>query len=405
MATPLLQNDDPTVATYLKAYRSCYRKMILILPIDHFIIDLVEKNKLPGDLKSRIQAKETREMRVQCLLDDIEGGIKAGYPERFDQLIRAVKEYAIRESRTDLKRLAEDTLSQLPDTTAGDLQSTAQGDETNEIGIHGDYIPSVDMSDTKGIDQLSVAMNIKENTPDLLSKDAQLQLLRLDVIPTPVVEPDIYSVMLVGLCGAGKSSAGNFFVKRSVFMDGTCPFMDGTCPFLASLAHTSVIAHKLVKVIDTLGFMTNTDNYDTFQTISELIQLASEGVHAIALVYNVRHHFTADDTKFIEILLRKSWPFSLTFVLFAHAKFMGHNDHKQKEKLMKAVQDPQCPDPLKRLMKLVGWRIMMLETKDPMGTGYYDSKCCELIGMIKKIYNYNQIGLTIDDLRLDSNTI
>ena len=114
MATGPVQDNDSTIQTYLKAYRNCYRQMIEVLPIDHFIIDLVEKDQLPGDLKSRIQAKETREVRVQCLLDDIEGGIKAGYPKRFDQLIQAVKKYAIRERHHDLKKLAEDTLSQLP---------------------------------------------------------------------------------------------------------------------------------------------------------------------------------------------------------------------------------------------------------------------------------------------------
>ena len=120
MATASVKDSNNTIAVYLQVYRSFYCQIIQVLPIaiDHFIIDLVEKDQLPGDLKSRIQAKETRAMKVQCLLDDIEGGIKAGCHERFDQLIRAVKEYAIRENRTDLKKLAEDTLSLLPDGAA-----------------------------------------------------------------------------------------------------------------------------------------------------------------------------------------------------------------------------------------------------------------------------------------------
>ena len=90
------QNDNCTITTYLKAFKRCYCRMVQVLPIDHFIIDLVEKDQLRHGLKSRIQARETREMRVQCLLDDIEGGIKGGCPERFIQLLVAIKEYAIR---------------------------------------------------------------------------------------------------------------------------------------------------------------------------------------------------------------------------------------------------------------------------------------------------------------------
>ena len=114
MAAGSVQDNDSIIQTYLKAYHSCYRQMIEVLPIDHFIIDLVEKNQLPGNLKSRIQAEKTREMRVQYLLDDIGGGVEAGYPERFVKLILAVKEYAIRERHHDLKKLCENTQKQLP---------------------------------------------------------------------------------------------------------------------------------------------------------------------------------------------------------------------------------------------------------------------------------------------------
>ena len=55
--------EENAITAYLKAYHSCYRQMILLLPIDHFIIDLVEKDQLPGDIKSRIRAEKTREMK------------------------------------------------------------------------------------------------------------------------------------------------------------------------------------------------------------------------------------------------------------------------------------------------------------------------------------------------------
>ena len=108
MAAKSLPGDDATLTRYKEAFRLCYGKMPYALVMEDIIFYLVEKGQLPGDLKSRIQAKETNAKQVQCLLDDIDGGLKAGYPERFDALILAVKEYATRENIHELKQLSDD---------------------------------------------------------------------------------------------------------------------------------------------------------------------------------------------------------------------------------------------------------------------------------------------------------
>ena len=108
MAAKSLPDDDATLTRYKAAFRLCYGKMPRVLKMKHFIIYLVEKGQLRSDLKSLIQAKETNAQQVQCLLDDIEGGVEAGYPERFDALILAVKEYATRENIHELKQLSDD---------------------------------------------------------------------------------------------------------------------------------------------------------------------------------------------------------------------------------------------------------------------------------------------------------
>ena len=108
MAAKSLPGDDATLTRYKEAFRLCYGKMPYVLVMEDIIFYLVEKGQLPGDLKSRIQAKETNAKQVQCLLDDIEGGLKAGYPESFNALILAVKEYAIRENLHELKQLSSE---------------------------------------------------------------------------------------------------------------------------------------------------------------------------------------------------------------------------------------------------------------------------------------------------------
>ena len=108
MAAKSLPDDDATLTRYKEAFRLCYGKMPRVLVMEDIISYLVEKEQLRSDLKSRIQAEKTNAKQVQCLLDDIEGGVEAGYPERFDALILAVKEYAIRENLHELKQLSDD---------------------------------------------------------------------------------------------------------------------------------------------------------------------------------------------------------------------------------------------------------------------------------------------------------
>ena len=327
MATASVQNSSSTVTTYLKAYHSCYRNMILLLPIDHFIIDLVEKDQLPGDLKSHIQAKETREMKVQCLLDNIEGGIKAGYSERFVKLIQAVKEYAVRERRHDLKKSAEDTLSQLPDAIGRDVG------------------------------------------------------LQCDIMPMPV-EPDVYSVMFVGNVGSGKSAAYNFFVQNKIFETGW-----GWMPFNRPSSHICVIAHKQVRLIDTPGLFECHHDH-CVKEILKHVQLSNEGIHAIALVFNLTTRLGS-----FEIIIDDSWPFSSTFVLFTHAGVTENSD----QEVIKLLLHPNCPNQFKRLMQKVNWRYMVLESIYPTGPSYHDSKSHELIEMIRKIFNDSQRALTVKD--------
>ena len=105
MGAKSLSDDDPR---YKEAFRMCYGKMPSILPMKHFIFYLVEIGQLPCGLKSRIQSKETNEEQVQCLLDDIEGGVEAGYPKRFNALIAAVKEFAVKKNIHELKQLFDD---------------------------------------------------------------------------------------------------------------------------------------------------------------------------------------------------------------------------------------------------------------------------------------------------------
>ena len=108
MAAKSLPGDGATLTRYKEAFRLCYGKMPHVLVMEDIISYLVEKGQLRSSLRSHIRAKETNAQQVQCLLDDIDGGLEAGYTQRFDALILAVKEYAIRENIHELKQLSDD---------------------------------------------------------------------------------------------------------------------------------------------------------------------------------------------------------------------------------------------------------------------------------------------------------
>ena len=74
---------------------------------------MIEKDLLPGNLKDQIKVKDTRQQKVQCLLDDMEGGILCGYNDRFDGLLQVLEEYAAGKNHIEAQRLVEDVRWQL----------------------------------------------------------------------------------------------------------------------------------------------------------------------------------------------------------------------------------------------------------------------------------------------------
>ena len=171
-----------------------------------------------------------------------------------------------------------------------------------------------------------------------------------------------------------------------------------------SLSHTAVIANNLVTMIDTPGFFDPFDP-DIGHVIKEMVrgtQLAGEGVHAVALVIDLDCRISSSLSLVLESLMQNSRLISSTFVLFTKAlSWTGDNDDEQRQSIKTLLQDSdRCPDILSHLMKQVKQRFIMLESVEPMGTNYHNSKSLELIAMIKNIFDHNNHRtLTKDDLR------
>ena len=82
--------------------------MVTILPIDDLIPELDQENLLPGNLKDEIKSKVTREKKVKCFLDSLEGGLKIGRPVKFERFLSLLIAYAEREKDLDIDDLLRD---------------------------------------------------------------------------------------------------------------------------------------------------------------------------------------------------------------------------------------------------------------------------------------------------------
>ena len=239
----------------------------------------------------------------------------------------------------------------------------------------------------------------KDTLKDLLGAivETRDKSVQYDILPL-TTQPS-YSVMLIGSTGCGKSAACNFFFQDEVFESKLC-FGAVT---RESLSHTAFIANNLVTMIDTPSFL---DPYypDEGHFTKEIIrgtQLAGEGVHAVALVIDLKFRIDSAHAKMLEFLIQNSSLISSVFVLFTHAaRFrFAYNDDEQRQWLKDHLQGFNCQNILKRLMKQVKQRFITFESVEPIGTNCHNSKSLELIAMIKSIYDHNNHRtLTKDDL-------
>ncbi|XP_065897262.1 GTPase IMAP family member 4-like [Dysidea avara] len=194
------------------------------------------------------------------------------------------------------------------------------------------------------------------------------------------------AVMLTGVTGAGKSSACNFLFGDEVFEVG----LGMVSVTSKSNAHETVVNGKKVKLIDTPGFCDDFEkDEERVNELGKAILLAKAGVHAIALVINASHRFTAAEAKALEEieLLGELWNFM--FVIFTAAKCYGKSEQKQREVVISTLDNPKCPEHLKTVMERVNRRFMMLESSDD-STEYQNSKVIEFFTMVDSIYSTNK---------------
>ena len=194
-------------------------------------------------------------------------------------------------------------------------------------------------------------------------------------------KPD-YTVVFAGITGAGKSTAGNFFLNGEHFR---CDYFSLHSVTKQCSSAISTICGRSVKIIDAPGFV-NGFYEETLQELNRHLTLTKYGIHAVAFVMENRCFFEFYEKSIMQLLRFKALkPF--LFVLLTHAQDIGVTKAVD-EYIQQMLQHPRCPQGYRNIMRLVGNRVIMVESLNTTGE-YHVQKSKEFMTMIKHIHQSN----------------
>ena len=211
-----------------------------------------------------------------------------------------------------------------------------------------------------------------------------LMLICLET-PSSTKEKVDFTIVFAGITGAGKSSAGNFFLNKKVFQSekGLLAVTHNSKP------GTATIHGKTIRIIDTPGFFDGFKSpEESFRELSRALTLAKDGVHAVAFVMNYNRYTTTCEEALKQLAPLKGMQ-SYLFVLLTQTEDEGVTKEATDLYVRECLSSPRCPNGLKDLIQKVDGRVIMVESKIQVKDNYHDKKSKELIEMVESIFKNN----------------
>ena len=195
-----------------------------------------------------------------------------------------------------------------------------------------------------------------------------------------------YTIVFTGITGTGKSTAGNFFLRKAAF-----PTEEGFNHCTPACSESiSMIHGKKVKIIDTPGFFDEfSSTKESLNEINKAFIFAKDGIHAFAFVMNYGR-FTKAWKEGIQQLLQLNkdiQPF--IFLLLTNTRRNGITTAATAEYIEQCLASDRCAQGFRDLMKMIEKRVVMLEAVDFISESYHEEKCSELLMMIEKVHKRN----------------
>ena len=97
----------PTAKRYYEAFKQSYPKLKDALPINDLLPYFLKEGIVPGHLKIRLDSIPVSSSKVECLLNRMERGLRAGIIDQFESFICVMEEFATDNNDAVVKMLTE----------------------------------------------------------------------------------------------------------------------------------------------------------------------------------------------------------------------------------------------------------------------------------------------------------